>query len=72
MIEKMFSVFWNIVNPQKNLDEHYEKIRKDKISKPLKEQMMMDVTRAKIVCSYWTLLLFTMALASIVVYFGKP
>jgi hypothetical protein len=75
MLEKMFSIFWNVINPQKNLDEHYDKINKARISKPLKEHLIAELTRAKIVCSYWTLLILTIitaALAFVAVYFGKP
>jgi hypothetical protein len=75
MIEKIFSIVWNVINPVKNLDEHYDKIRKDRISKPLKEHLIAELTRAKIICSYWTLLIFTIfitALAFIAVYFAKP
>jgi hypothetical protein len=56
---KLFNKLWDAINPQKNLDDHYDKINKAKISKKLREDLIAKVTIAKIVYGYWILLIVT-------------
>lgn len=61
-ILKTVSKLWDALNPQKSLDEHYERITKAKVSQKLRENQLAKITTAKIVCSYWTLGIITLAL----------
>ena len=72
MIEKIFSILWDAINPQKNLDKHYDKLIKDKISQRRKEQLIERVTTAKIIYGMWELALLTLILIFIGIHFINP
>ena len=54
---KIISTLWNEISPQKSLDMHYNKIRRDKYSKKLKERLVTTITWNKIVYGYLELLI---------------
>jgi len=65
---KLFNKLWDAINPQKNLDDYYEKIRRDKISKKLREQVIGDFARAKIRYGYWELFIVTLIIVLAGIY----
>jgi len=72
MIEKIFSILWDAMNPQKNLDKHYDKLIQGKISQRRKEQLIDRVTTAKIIYGMWELALLTRILIFIGIHFINP
>ena len=68
MIEKIFSILWNAINPQKDLDKHYDKLTKANISKKVREQLIAEVTRATIIYGVWEMALFTVIIIFVGIY----
>jgi hypothetical protein len=54
-LPKIISHFFSTFNPQKDLDKHCDKITRAKISQKLREQLLADMTRAKINYGYFNL-----------------
>ena len=69
---KIISSLWNEISPQKSLDLHYDKIRKDSFSKRFKEHEAIRITTHKIIYGYWELLIVTGLLVLSVIYLSKP
>lgn len=69
---KALSKAWDALNPQKNLDEHYTKITKAKISSKNKERLVVAITWAKIIYGYWILLIVSVIVVFVGIYFNKP
>jgi hypothetical protein len=75
MIEilKIISKLLDAINPQKNLDEHYERITKAKSSQKHRERELSKVTTVKLLCDCWVLLLVTwVIIAGSLYYLGIP
>ena len=62
MLEKIFNMLWNSINPQKYLDKHYDKLTKANISRRVREQLYTDLTKATISYGKWTLVIYILVL----------
>jgi hypothetical protein len=68
MIEEIFSLLWEGITPQRNLDKYCDKLARYQISQKAREELIAEVTRAKILFSKWEFALFTMLLIFAGVY----
>ena len=66
--KKIFSILWNAVNPQKDLDKQSDRLTKANISKKAREELLAEVTRATIVYGLWELALFTLIIIFVGIY----
>lgn len=69
---KIISTLWDVVNPQKNLDDHWKRVIRVKISQKNKERLVIAMTWAKIFYGYWILLILTGAVVLAGIYIMKP
>lgn len=61
-IPKIISRFFEMFNPQKEMDLHCDKITKAKISQKVREQLLADMTRAKTRYGYFNLGIMLLAI----------
>ncbi len=70
---KIIGNLWNEISPQKSLDMHYDKIRRDRYSKKLKERLATAITLNKIIYGYMELLIFMGLIVLVGIYLtNKP
>ena len=68
MIEKIFSILWNAINPQKHLDKQQDRLTKANISKKVREELLTETTKATILYGKWELVIYTLIISFIGVY----
>jgi len=52
----------NVLNPQKDLDKHCDKVIKAKVSQKLRESQIAEITKAKIIYGYFNLAIIILTL----------
>jgi hypothetical protein len=62
MIGKILGVLWNTILFQDDLDKHYVTLSHADISKEVREQLITDLTRARIVKDKWQLGFFVLVI----------